>query len=306
VKADDSIRLFLYRSDSMLEVNRLKKYYGKNRGIERVSFKISKGEIYGLIGPNGAGKTTTIRIILGLLSSDDGEVFADGKELPRQLNVMKQRIGYLPGEISLYPSMRVSRFLQYNRNFYKNYSKKYENELCEYLDLDKNKRFKELSLGNRKKVGIVQALVHKPDLLILDEPTNGLDPLLQKRLYTLIEGVKKRGCAILFSSHNLLEVERLSDRVGIIKEGVIIEEMSINQLSEYTQKVITVYGLKDSKKLKDFERQESSNGATIFQIKKTRLKEFLRVLNQSEYTDVQIRNPTLEEMFLAFYTKGEN
>lgn len=290
----------------MLEVNRLKKYYGKNRGIERVSFKISKGEIYGLIGPNGAGKTTTIRIILGLLSSDDGEVFADGKELPRQLNVMKQRIGYLPGEISLYPSMRVSRFLQYNRNFYKNYSKKYENELCEYLDLDKNKRFKELSLGNRKKVGIVQALVHKPDLLILDEPTNGLDPLLQKRLYTLIEGVKKRGCAILFSSHNLLEVERLSDRVGIIKEGVIIEEMSINQLSEYTQKVITVYGLKDSKKLKDFERQESSNGATIFQIKKTRLKEFLRVLNQSEYTDVQIRNPTLEEMFLAFYTKGEN
>lgn len=290
----------------MLEVNGLKKYYGKNRGIERVGFNIDKGEIYGLIGPNGAGKTTTIRIILGLLSSDEGDIFTDGKSLPKHLNAMKHRIGYLPGEINLYPGMRVSRFLDYNRSFYKNYSRNYENELCEYLDLDKNKRFKELSLGNRKKVGIVQALAHKPDLLILDEPTNGLDPLLQKRLYTLIEGEKKRGCAILFSSHNLMEVERLSDRVGIIKDGLLIQEMSINQLSEYTQKVITVSGLKDKEKLKDFERQQTSNGTTIFQIKKTRLKEFLSVLNKLDYSDVQIRNPTLEEMFMAFYTKGEN
>ncbi len=290
----------------MLEVNQLKKYYGKNRGIECVSFKINKEEIYGLIGPNGSGKTTTIRIILGLLSPDEGKMFADGKELPKHLNAMKHRIGYLPGEINLYPGMRISRFLQYNRRFYRNYSKKYENELCEFLELDKKKRFKELSMGNRKKVGILQALVHQPDFLILDEPTNGLDPLLQKKLYKLVEKERKRGCAILFSSHNLTEVERLSDRVGIIKEGLLIKEMPINQFSEYTQKVITVYGLKNGKRFEHFEHIKSTNGAKVFQIKKTEIKEFLTTLNQTEFSDVQIRNPTLEETFMAFYNRGEN
>ncbi len=292
---------FFYRSDRMLEIKKLKKYYGKHRGIEQVGFNISKGEIYGLIGPNGAGKTTTIRIILGLLSADAGEIHLLGKSLPKNLNSLKQRIGYLPGEINLYPQMRVSRFLKYNSKFYKDYCKEYQEELCDYLDLDKKKRFKELSLGNRKKVGIIQALVHKPDILILDEPTNGLDPLLQKNLYTLVEKERERGCAILFSSHNLLEVERLSDRVGIIKEGVLIKEMSINQLSEYTQKVITVHDLKGGEKLKKFERKESKNGAKVFLIKKSELKEFLSVLNNLDYTDIEIRNPTLEETFMAFY-----
>jgi len=289
----------------MLEIKNLKKYYGKYRGIEQVGFNISKGEVYGLIGPNGSGKTTTIRIILDLLTADTGEIHLEGKELPKYLNSMKHRIGYLPGEINLYPQMRVSRFLKYNSNFYKSYNEKYEEELCNYLGLDKKKRFKELSMGNRKKVGIIQALVHKPDILILDEPTNGLDPLLQKNLYTLVEEERERGCAILFSSHNLLEVERLSDRVGIIKEGVLIKEMSINQLSEYTQKVITVHGLKNGEQLEKFERKESSNSAKIFLIKKSELKDFLSILNKLDYTDVEIRNPTLEETFMAFYDRED-
>ena len=289
----------------MLEIKKLKKYYGKHRGIEQVGFNISKGEIYGLIGPNGAGKTTTIRIILGLLSADAGEIHLLGKSLPKNLNSLKQRIGYLPGEINLYPQMRVSRFLKYNSKFYKDYCKEYQEELCDYLDLDKKKRFKELSLGNRKKVGIIQALVHKPDILILDEPTNGLDPLLQKNLYTLVEKERERGCAILFSSHNLLEVERLSDRVGIIKDGVLIKEMSINQLSEYTQKVITVHGLKNGEQLEKFEKKESSNSAKIFLIKKSEIKDFLKILNKLDYTDVEIRNPTLEETFMAFYDRED-
>ncbi|MEA1884705.1 MAG: ABC transporter ATP-binding protein [Thermotogota bacterium] len=289
----------------MLEVKQLKKYYGKHRGIEQVSFNISKGEIYGLIGPNGAGKTTTIRIILDLLSADTGEIHLEGKVLPKYLNSMKHRIGYLPGEINLYPQMRVSRFLKYNSNFYKTYDEKYEDELCDDLGLDKKKRFKELSMGNRKKVGIIQALVHKPDILILDEPTNGLDPLLQKNFYTLVEKERERGCAILFSSHNLLEVERLSDRVGIIKEGVLIKEMSINQLSVYTQKVITVHGLKNGEQLEKFEKKESSNSAKSFLIKKSELKGFLTILNKLDYTDVEIKNPTLEETFMAFYDRED-
>ena len=289
----------------MLEIKGLKKYYGKHRGIEQVGFSISKGEVYGLIGPNGAGKTTTIRIIVGLLRADSGEISLDEKEIPKHLPSLMHRIGYLPGEINLYSGMRVSRFLKYNSHFYKNYDHSYASELCDYLDLDIKKRFKELSLGNRKKVGIIQALVHKPDILILDEPTNGLDPLLQKNLYRLVEKERKRGCAILFSSHNLSEVERLSDRVGIIKNGVLIKEMAINELSQYSTKVITVYDLKDGEKLKPFEPEKALNGAVVFQIKKANLKPFLNLLNQADFHDVQIRNPTLEEQFMAFYTKGD-
>ncbi|HPF16546.1 MAG TPA: ABC transporter ATP-binding protein [Thermotogota bacterium] len=288
----------------MLQVERLKKFYGKHMGIERVDFNISKGEVYGLIGPNGSGKTTTIRIILGLLSADEGKVYMEGKELPQHLIEMKHRMGYLPGEINFYPDMRVSRFLKYNRQFYKTYSVAYEDYLCRFLDLDQKKKFKELSLGNRKKVGIIQALVHQPDLLILDEPTNGLDPLLQKNFYELIHKERERGCAILFSSHNLMEVERLSNRVGIIKNGVLIKEMSINQFSEYQKKIITVFKMKPNQLWEAYKPIQSMNSTVVFQIKKTQIKAFLSLLNQQEYEDVQIRNPTLEETFMDLYTKG--
>jgi ABC-2 type transport system ATP-binding protein len=288
----------------MIEVNKLRKFYGKYRGVIDVGFKIPKGEIYGLIGPNGAGKTTTIRVMLGLLKYDSGSIKIDGYDIPKQLNKIKGDIGYLPGEVNLYGSMKVSEFLKYNRNFYKNIDINYENELCDFLELDKNRKFKELSMGNKKKVGIVQALVHKPKFLILDEPTNGLDPLFQKKLYELVEKERDNGRAILFSSHNLMEVERLSKRVGIIKDGVLVEEMSISELTRYAKKLVTIYKLSDLKPLYKFEHSYKNNGKTTFTIQRKELKEFLSILNTLDYKDMEIRNPSLEETFMGYYTKG--
>jgi ABC-2 type transport system ATP-binding protein len=171
----------------MIKINNLNKYYGKHRGIEDVSFEIKEGELLGLIGPNGAGKTTTIRILTGFLKPDSGEALIDGKKMPYDVDFVKENIGYIPGEVNFYGDMKISEFLEFNRSFYKNIDKEYEKEIIDLLGIEVNKKFKALSLGNKKKVAILQALVHKPKYLILDEPTNGLDPLVQQKFYDLIK-----------------------------------------------------------------------------------------------------------------------
>lgn len=284
----------------MLIVEGLKKYYGKNRGVVDVTFSIDKGEIYGLIGPNGAGKTTTIRIILGLIKKDSGNLSIDGKKIPEKIDSIKNKIGYLPGEVNLYPDMKVDEFLKYNWGFYK-YDKVYEKELCDFFELDTKRKFKELSQGNKKKVGIVQALAHKPDYLILDEPTNGLDPLLQKRFYKQLEKERNEGKTILFSSHNLNEVEMLCDRVGIIKDGITVKEMSIAEIGEYTIKKVEVIDLKINEELKRFDYRTENENKTVFNIPRKELKEFLSLLSKNNFSDIQIRNPSLEETFMDFY-----
>ncbi|MEA2066955.1 MAG: ABC transporter ATP-binding protein [Thermotogota bacterium] len=285
----------------MIIAENLKKYYGKYRGVENVSFKIEKNEIYGLIGPNGAGKTTTIRIILGLLKKDRGFVKVGDHIIPHYLHHAKHKIGYLPGEVNFYGNMEVKEFLRFNRRFYKDINREYENELCDYLNIERNKRFKELSQGNRKIVGILQAVVHKPDYLILDEPTNGLDPLLQNKLYDLLEKERERGAAILFSSHNLSEVERLCQRVGIIKNGELIKDLNIDDFSEYSRKLVTIRGLSKPEHLDNFEVKNKNGQTHVYTVKKSQIKEFMKKLSEVAFEDVQIRNPTLEESFMEFY-----
>ncbi len=292
--------------DDVIKIENVQKYYGKNRGVERVSFTIKAGEIYGLIGPNGAGKTTTLRLLLGLLKKDKGRVEIGGEEVKDGYVPGKNKIGYLPGEVNFYDNMSVKEFLRFNGNFYRSYDKSYEKELCEFLDLDTSRKFKELSQGNKKKVGIVQALAHKPNYLILDEPTNGLDPLLQKRLYKLIEDEREKGTAVLFSSHVLSEVERLCKTVGVIKQGVLIKELAIDQIHQYAKKTITVFGLSDQQPLQQFQIIEETDDKLVFTVKRNTLKAFLTTLNRMEYDDLQIRNPTLEEAFMEFYGKEES
>ncbi|WP_053001203.1 ABC transporter ATP-binding protein [Kosmotoga pacifica] len=287
----------------MLVAEHLKKYYGKYRGIVDVSFAIKPGEIYGLIGPNGAGKTTTIRIILGLLQKDSGEVKIGNHRIPDDLNVVKPLIGYLPGEVNFYPDMRVKEFLKFNRNFYPEIDKSYEEELIEFLGIDTEKKFKELSQGNKKKVGILQSLVHKPSYIIMDEPTNGLDPLLQSKLYELLERERERGTVILFSSHVLSEVERLCQRVGVIKEGKLIKELSMEDIRKYTKKLVTVSGLSDLRTLSKYELLEQKGSNFVFSVNRTELKDFLNSLIKLEFDDLQIRNPSLEESFMEFYNQ---
>ncbi|TGG88746.1 ABC transporter ATP-binding protein [Geotoga petraea] len=289
----------------MIKVEHIKKYYGKYLGVEDISFKIKKGEIYGLIGPNGAGKTTTIRAMMGMISIDKGEIIIGGKNIPHDLKKIKHKIGYLPGEVNFYENMKVRDFFDFNDRFYKNIDKEYENDLIDLLELETNKKFKELSMGNKKKVGIIQAIIHKPDYIIFDEPTNGLDPLLQQKLYGILKREKERGATILFSSHILSEVEKICDRVGIVKKGKIIKENTIDELSKMYKKAISIYKLDDKNKFKDFEIKEETDSFITYFVKNQNLNKFFDILSSCTYEDIEIKRPSLEEIFIDYYRSDE-
>ncbi|APT76203.1 ABC transporter [Marinitoga sp. 1135] len=285
----------------MIKVHGLKKYYGKNRGIEKVDFEIKEGEILGLIGPNGAGKTTTIRILTGFLTPDSGEAFIEDKKVPFEIDKIKENLGYIPGEVNFYGDMRVKEFLEFNRSFYKNIDINYEKEIIETLNIDVNKKIKNLSLGNKKKIAILQALVHKPKYLILDEPTSGLDPLIQQRFYSLIKKHKENGAVILFSSHILSEVEKLCDRFTMIKDGTVIKSGTIEGLKDISKKIITVWDIKLDDNLKRFKYEKQNSEKINFYVKTVELKDFLKVLLNYDFKDMEIKNPDLEDIFLDFY-----
>ncbi|GAB6190015.1 ABC transporter ATP-binding protein [Marinitoga arctica] len=285
----------------MIKIKNLKKYYGKHRGIEDVSFEIKEGEIFGLIGPNGAGKTTTIRILTGFLKPDNGEAIIDGKKMPYEIDFVKENIGYIPGEVNFYGDMKILEFLEFNRSFYKNIDKEYEKEIIDLLEIEVNKKFKALSLGNKKKIAILQALVHKPKYLILDEPTNGLDPLVQQKFYDLIKRHKKMGAVILFSSHILSEVEKLCDTFAMIKEGTVVKAGTIDGLRDISKKIINIYDLKFIDDLKKYNYFNSKNNIYTFDIKNIELKSFLKDLVKTEFSDIEIKNPALEDIFLELY-----
>ena len=210
----------------VISTKNLTKHYGKARGIDDLNLDIQQGEIFGFIGPNGAGKSTTIRTLLGLIKPTSGSATIFGKDITTDGPAIRERIGYLPSEVFYYDNMRVEDLLKYSASFYKKPRCETEQrmyQLAKLLDLDLTKKIDDLSYGNKKKVGIVQGLQHSPNLIILDEPTGGLDPLMQQTFFDLLLVENARGATILFSSHILSEVQKLCDRVAIIKEGKIIE-----------------------------------------------------------------------------------
>ncbi|MFZ2619234.1 MAG: ABC transporter ATP-binding protein, partial [Anaerolineae bacterium] len=208
---------------SVIEVSKLTKYYGKARGIEDVSFSEEEGEIFGFIGPNGAGKSTTIRLLLSLIHPTSGSAKVFGKDVVTHGPEIRRDIGYLPSEVYYYEGMKVVDLLKYSASFYNGDCTQRMHELSETMELEMNRRISDLSYGNKKKVGIVQGLLHSPKLLFLDEPTSGLDPLMQRKYFNLIREENARGVTVFFSSHILGEVQRLCTRVGIIREGSIVE-----------------------------------------------------------------------------------
>ena len=219
-----------------IDVVDLKKYYGKTKGLEHANLSVKKGEILGFIGPNGAGKTTLIRILLGLLEKDSGTALIDTKAISLDQG-MNQQIGYLPSEANFFGEYRVKQVLK----FYANLIKKDITrgiELASYFELDLNKKVAELSYGNKKKLGIIVALIKEAPLLILDEPTTGLDPLFQKKFLDLLLKEKAKGTTILLSSHVLSEVQKVCDRVSLIKNGEVIYTEEMAKLSSKAYKII--------------------------------------------------------------------
>lgn len=293
---------------NVIELNHLTKYYGKARGIEDVSFQVKEGEIFGFIGPNGAGKSTTIRTLLSLLYPTSGSAKIFGKDVIQYGPEIKKEIGYVPSEVFYYDNMRVIDLLKYSASFYKKDCSKRMTELAEILDLDLRKKIDDLSFGNRKKVGIVQGLLHEPKLIILDEPTGGLDPLMQQKFFELLEEEKKKGVTILYSSHVLGEVQRLCDRVAIIKEGKIISVEKISTLRENSYKKIRLEtqtkadtGLFKMDGINNLE----AKGKEISFLFRGNINLMLKKIADLNLTNIWIEEPSLEEIFMHYYEKGE-
>jgi ABC-2 type transport system ATP-binding protein len=288
---------------SIIEVNNLTKYYGKSRGIVDVSFTEEEGEIFGFIGPNGAGKSTTIRLLLSLIHPTSGSARVFGKDVATQGPQIRRDIGYLPSEVFYYEGMKVIDLLKYSASFYPQDCTQRMHDLSEIMELEMNRRISDLSYGNKKKVGIVQGLLHSPKLLFLDEPTSGLDPLMQRKFFDLIRQENARGVTVFFSSHILGEVQRLCTRVGIIREGRIVEISDIHTLQQnnYKKVRITASGLEPAAfELPGVTNLQSENGTVHFFFKGD-INAVLHKMNGFQVEDVSIEEPTLEEIFMHYY-----
>jgi ABC-2 type transport system ATP-binding protein len=293
---------------NVIEINNLTKTYGKSRGITDISFHVEQGEIFGFIGPNGAGKSTTIRTLLSLISPTSGSATIFGKDCIQFGPEIKKEIGYLPSEVFYYDNMKVKDLLNYSASFYKKDCSKRIKELAAIMDLDLNKKIEDLSLGNKKKVGIVQGLLHEPKLIILDEPTSGLDPLMQQKFFELLEEENKKGATILFSSHILSEVQRLCNRVAIIKEGKIVTVEKISTLKENNYKKFKV----ETKDVPDQEYFQIS-GVNNLEVKnniisflfKGNINTVMKKIADIEIANLWIEEPDLEEIFMHYYEKED-
>ena len=288
---------------SIIEVSNLTKYYGKSRGIIDVSFKQKEGEIFGFIGPNGAGKSTTIRLLLSLIHPTSGSAKVFGKDVTKHGTEIRRDIGYLPSEVYYYEGMKVIDLLKYSASFYDRDCMQRMQELTDLMELEVNRRISDLSYGNKKKVGIVQGLLHSPKLLFLDEPTAGLDPLMQRNFFDLIRKENARGVTVFFSSHILGEVQRLCNRVGIIREGRIVEISDIRTLQKnnYKKVRITAKGLKPSNvKLAGATNVQSEDGTISFFFKGN-INTVVKKIGALKLEDVTIEEPTLEEIFMHYY-----
>ena len=289
----------------IIETKNLCKSYGKNRGIIDINLKVKEGEIFGFVGPNGAGKSTTIRTILNFIFPTSGSGKILGKDIVKESSEIKKYIGYVPSEVKFYDEVKVKDIIKYSASFYEGVNKEEVDNLYKILDVDINKKMSELSLGNKKKVAIVQALIHNPKLLILDEPTNGLDPLIQKKLFELLEEAKKKGTTVFLSSHNLVEVENLCDRVAVIKEGRIIDTIVIEKLVKKSGLKIVVKSKEINEgKVKEIEGQVVSkeNNEIIFHYNKD-IDTLVKQLSKYKVEKLLISEQTLEETFMNYYER---
>ena len=311
----------------------LTKRYGKARGIEDVDLSVLPGEIFGFIGPNGAGKSTTIRTLLGLIHKTSGEASIFGWDCEKDRTRILQHVGYLPSEVFYYDGMRARDLLSYAASFYRVDCTARIRELAAKLNLNLDQKVEDMSLGNRKKVGIVQGLMHSPKLIILDEPTSGLDPLVQRVFFDLMLEERSRGATILFSSHILSEVQRICDRVAIIREGRIIATQSVADLRRSSVKRVTVEFLRadiaevanafsavpgvrslsidgrdvDGRDTAGHDARDAAGHDAADRLSTASLlyegdcNTLISALAGMTLTDVEISEPTLEEVFMHYY-----
>jgi ABC-2 type transport system ATP-binding protein len=291
-----------------IETHDLTKRYGGSgnaRGIFSVDLRVEQGEIFGFLGPNGAGKTTTIRTLLDFIRPTAGWARIFGLDCHRESVEIHRRTGNLPGELALYPNMTGKQLLDYSAHLRGGVSSAEIARLAGRLDIDLSRPLKAYSRGNKQKIGLIQAMMHKPDLLILDEPTGGLDPLVQQSLYELLEEVKREGRTIFFSSHILPEVERLCDRVAIIREGRLV---SVETVAGFKEKALRRMDIVFDSPVspEPFAAipgvvEAHGAGTTLHFAVKGSLNALVKAVAQHTVVNIVTYEPSLEEIFLGFY-----
>ena len=283
--------------------NNLTKMYGKARGILEVNLAVGEGELFGFIGPNGAGKSTTIRTLLGLISPTSGSAQVFGKDIVREKEAILRETGYLPSEAMFYPGMKVRDILKLSADLRKKDCSAEAKDLCERLQLDISRKVDELSFGNRKKAAIVCALQSRPKLLILDEPTGGLDPLMQREFFDIIRERNREGATVFLSSHVLSEIQRNCSRAAVIREGRIIACDSVEALAKTNARRISVHGSVNLDGLKGIRDMQVTEGTVSF-LYSGEMKQLLQRLAEGNVRDLSVSEPDLEEIFMHYYQEG--
>lgn len=271
---------------NVIEIDRLTKNYGKHRGVSEVSFQVEEGDIFGFLGPNGAGKSTTIRSMLGLIQFQVGSIHILGKDIQKNRETVLSEVGYMPSETMFYPGMKVKDVIQMAADIRKRDCRREAEKLCERLKVDMDKKISDLSLGNRKKVGIVCAMQHRPKLFVFDEPTSGLDPLMQNEFFTLIREYVKEGATCMLSTHVLSEIKNYCKHTAIMKEGRLLCVDSVANITNTNAKRV---------KLLKGGRRESY----IFE---GNLNELMQELAGYDIQDILIEELSLDEVFMHFYS----
>ncbi len=287
---------------NIVEINRLTKYYGKHRGIIDADMVIPEGDLFGFVGPNGSGKSTTLRCLMGFIKRTRGSVKLFGKPIEQHGEELFRDVGYMSSDGLLYPEMRVKDLIAYSTALYGKDCKKETSDLIERFAIDRHKKIEELSLGNRRKLGIVCAFAHRPRLLVLDEPTSGLDPLMQKEFLNLVVERNRDGATVLFSSHVLSEVQSICKNASVVREGRIIETRPIGDFTKASAKRVYIGGITSLPEIEgviDFRNL----GDELTFLFNGDIKKLISVINELPVTRLSITEPSLEEIFMHFYEK---
>ena len=295
-------------SGSAIRAEGLTRYYGRHRGIVDLDLDVGPGEVFGFLGPNGAGKTTTIRLLLDFIRPTRGGARVLGLDTRRESIEIRRRVGYLPGELRLYDSLSGSELLAFFGHLRGGVDWAWVRELAERFDCDIGREVRELSHGNRQKLGLIQAFMNRPDLLILDEPTTGLDPLVQQSFFHLMEEVRTGGTTVFISSHVLPEVERLCDRVAMIAEGRLLTTERVADLKRHALRSLelTFAGPVPAAAF------EGIDGVQELIVEDARLRcrvigsvdGLLKAASRFEVLNVASQEPTLEEIFVTLYARA--
>ncbi len=290
---------------TILTLNRVTKHYGTSRGIEEVSLDVHSGEVFGFLGPNGAGKTTTIRLILDMIRPSSGNIIIFGQDSRLQSVDLHRRIGFLSGDIEMDPHLTGKQYITYMANIHGNVSDKRIAHYTSLLNVELHKKIRHLSRGNKQKIGLVIALMHDPELLVFDEPTTGLDPIIQAQFNELIHDFTKSGKTVFFSSHILSEVQNICDRVGFIKDGSLVAVQPLEELLQQSfRKVrILLQRNRDAESLKKLKGMQSVNinGKAISGHFTGDAAELVQSLAHLKPRDVLIEEPQLEDLFMHYY-----